>query len=137
MKGTQRGGERRDLRNFGLAFAAMLIGLFGLLLPWLAHRSPLAHRWPWIAGLLVLAAALLVPVGLRPLKWLWGRFAVVMGWINTRIVLLLLFYLVITPMALVMRLAGRDPLQRRFDPGATSYRVECRAASPEQMEKPY
>ena len=43
----------------------------------------------------------------------------------------LLFYATITPMALVMRLMGKDPLRRRFDPEAKSYWIERRPAGPE------
>jgi hypothetical protein len=47
----------------------------------------------------------------------------VLGWVNTRLVLGLIFFGLITPMALVLRLAKRDPMRRAFDPGATTYRV--------------
>jgi hypothetical protein len=47
----------------------------------------------------------------------------VLGWVNTRVILGLIFFGLITPMGLAFRLAGRDPMQRAFDPKATTYRV--------------
>ena len=49
--------------------------------------------------------------------------AEVLGWINTRILLGIVFYGLITPMGLVRRLRGGDAMRRRGDPGAATYRV--------------
>ncbi len=49
----------------------------------------------------------------------------VMGWVNTRIILGILFYGVVTPMGLIMKLTGRDPMRSAFDPDAQTYRVVC------------
>jgi hypothetical protein len=47
----------------------------------------------------------------------------VLGWINTRIILGGIFYLLFTPLGLCMRLRGKDPMRRTFSPEAESYRV--------------
>ena len=47
----------------------------------------------------------------------------VLGWINTRIILGVLFYLLFTPLGLCMRLRGKDPMRRTLSPEAESYRV--------------
>lgn len=49
------------------------------------------------------------------------KFAHALGWVNTRILLFLFFYLVITPVAVVTRLIGKDLLAQRIDPDADSY----------------
>ena len=46
-----------------------------------------------------------------------------LGWINTRIILGLVYYGLVTPMGVMMRLLGRDPMRRRFEPAANTYRV--------------
>ena len=49
------------------------------------------------------------------------KFAFVLGWINTRLILGIFFYLILTPVGLIMRLFGRDPLHRKLDRKATTY----------------
>lgn len=127
--------DRKMLRSFGLLFGAMVAGLFGLLFPWLSG-SGLPH-WPWLAGGGVVFWALLAPLTLRPLYRNWMRLATVLSRITTPILLGSVFFLVITPMALVMRLLGRDPMARRFDEAANTYRVPSRQAPKQHMERPF
>ena len=51
----------------------------------------------------------------------WMAFAHALGWVNTRILLVLFFFVVITPAAVVMRLFGKDLLSLRLEPGAETY----------------
>ncbi len=51
----------------------------------------------------------------------WMAFAYALGWVNTRILLVLFFFLVITPVSLVLRMIGKDPLLRRSEPDLKSY----------------
>ena len=46
-----------------------------------------------------------------------------MGWVNTRIILGVLFYGIVTPMGLIMKMTGRDPMRRSYEPDALTYRV--------------
>jgi hypothetical protein len=52
------------------------------------------------------------------------KFAYVLAWVNTRLLLSFFFYGIITPVGLVMRLLGRDPLTRKIDRSQTSYWVK-------------
>jgi saxitoxin biosynthesis operon SxtJ-like protein len=61
------------------------------------------------------------PAALRPVYIAWMRLAQVLAWVNTRLILGLFYYAVITPVSLVMRLAGRDALRRKSNRTATSY----------------
>jgi hypothetical protein len=60
-----------------------------------------------------------------------------LGWINTRILLGAVFFLMVVPMGVVMRLAGRDPMARTFDPALDTYRKESVKTPRERMEAPY
>ena len=51
----------------------------------------------------------------------WMAFANVLAWVNTRILLVLFFFVVITPVAVVMRLFGKDLLSQRLEPGTETY----------------
>ena len=125
------------LRRFGLLMAAMIAGIFGLLFPLLKSRSlPLV---PWIIALLFAVLALAIPHSLGLTYRLWMKLGHVLGWINSRIILTLLFWGVVTPLSLLFKLVRRDILKLDYrDPRATSYRVPVHGTDPKQgMERPF
>ena len=114
------------LRSFGLSVgtAWVVVGLWPLL--W-HHGSP---RW-WALALaaVLIGLGLIWPRALRPVFKAWMGLANVLGWVNSRILLGALFYTVFPLVGAYLRLTGNDPMRRRFDPGATTYRMpgRCRA----------
>jgi Saxitoxin biosynthesis operon protein SxtJ len=127
--------DRRQLREFGLVFAAGLVVMFGLVLPWLAGRPwPL---WPWISAAVFAVPALVYPPVLRPFNALWLKIGHVLGWINTRIILGVVYFMVFLPAGLLLRVLHRDPMHREFDASAASYRVPSKSAPNKQMERPF
>ena len=125
----------KELRQFGLVMGLFMAVFFGLLFPWLWNLK--IALWPWIAGSLFVVWALVAPLTLAPVFHVSMAFAGVMGWINTRIILTLVFYLVFFPLGLFMRLWGWDPLRRALKKEAASYRIQSKAADRKQMEKPF
>ncbi|MEC8267581.1 MAG: SxtJ family membrane protein, partial [Pseudomonadota bacterium] len=111
-----------ELRQFGLLFGATLVLLFGLLLPFfIGYRFPL---WPWVAAVLFTVLALLAPNALTPFYRGWMRFGLIAGFINTRMIMFLLYYALFVPTGLVMKLFGRDALARTTGgKNSDSYRV--------------
>ena len=67
----------------------------------------------------------------------WMRFAHSLGVINTALLLIIIFFLVVTPMAIVLRIVGLTPLETRINKRAESYRKSPRAMKHNHMEKPY
>jgi len=127
--------DRQELRKFGLVFAGMFILIFGLLLPWIWDKpSPM---WPWIVAAVFIAAALLVPMALGPVYRLWMKIGHVLGWINTRIILGVMFFIIFAPVGLLLRLLGKDMLRRRLDTSATTYRIASEHLPRDRMERPY
>lgn len=125
---------KTQLRSFGLIVG----GIFLLIGAWPAVRRGADIRsWAVIVAALLIAPALVVPMALRPVYTLWMAVGEVLGWLNTRIILGLAFYIVLTPIGLVLRLLGHDPMRRSFEPRAASYRVakEMRPAS--HLKKPF
>lgn len=124
-----------ELRHFGLIMAAMLILIFGLLLPWLwGFAWP---RWPWIAAAAFALCALALPKGLGPIFTVWMKIATVLGWINTRLILGIAFFLIILPTGLISRIVRKDPLGKQLQPDATTYRIHRDPLKPNHLEKPY
>ncbi len=98
---------QRHERQFGFLFAAVftLVAFWPLWPP----RTPDLY---WLLGAGAwLTVALVYPKGLAPLYRAWMAFGHVLGWINTRVILGLVFFVVVTPIGLIMRLLGKDPLR--------------------------
>ncbi len=131
----QQGADRAELRTFGLLAGALFAGLFGLLMPWLRHRP--FPAWPWVLCIVLVVPALIAPQALRQVFAAWTAAGRILGWINSRLVLTIVFYAIITPVGVVMRLCGRDMMRRRFDPDCASYRVPSRQAPPSTMDRPF
>jgi hypothetical protein len=83
-----------------------------------------------IASLLIVLGAV-VPQSLKQVHYGWMKIGHVLGSINTKIILGIIYYLLITPMGLVMRLMGKDSMHRTFAQDAATYRV-IRAPRPRQ-----
>ena len=107
-------------RSFGVVFALVfaVVGLFPIFVSGEVLSGPLGIS---VAFLIV---ALAKPAILKPLNLLWFRFGLLLHKIVNPIVLAFLFYLVVTPGAVVLRLMGKDPLKRRFDRDVESYWIE-------------
>jgi hypothetical protein len=127
--------SRRDLRNFGLVVGGVLLAL-ALFLFWKERPA-----WPWLGGIGVclVGLGLLLPSVLLPLQKVWMTLAVLMGWVMTRVILSVLFFLVLTPIALVAKVAGKRFLDRRHGESADSYwrPREDHSAGRERYEKQY
>ena len=104
-------------RSFGFVFAAAF-AFFGLI-P-LLRGKPL-RLWCLVlsAGFLLLALA--IPVILHPLNRVWVRFGVLLGKVTNPLITGLMFFIVFTPAALILRLLGKDSLRLKFDSGAATY----------------
>jgi hypothetical protein len=109
--------ESSSDRSFGLVFA----GFFALLAGYHWWRGgSLWLLWLAIAALF-LALGLAWPHVLAPLNRLWGKFGHLLGRVVTPVVMGLMFFLVMTPLAVLMRILGKDPLRLRDPSGTGSY----------------
>jgi hypothetical protein len=135
MKQTVDRLDAKGYRKFGLTTGAIVIVLFGVLIPWLFGLA--FPRWPWILGGVLAAWALIAPSTLQPVYTGWMKFGHVMNWINTRIILGILFYGLFLPIGALMRVFGKDPMRRRRDKTQSSYRIPSQNDSIDNVERPY
>ena len=127
--------DAEGLRRFALIFALIVTGVFGVVVPLAAG---LGFVWlPWLIGAVFVAWGLLAPASVRPFYRLWMRFGLLMNAIITRVVLGIVFYLIVLPFGIILRIRGSDPLKRQWDPAAVSYRVISDVQDPSQMERPF
>jgi hypothetical protein len=127
--------DRQELRKFGFVFATGLVLIFDLFFPWLLEKS--SPYWPWIVAAVFAGSALILPQILKPVFILWMKIGHVLGWINTRIILGVVFFIIFAPVALFMRLFGKDPMHRRLDAAASTYRINSEKLPRERMERPF
>ena len=127
--------DKTGLRKFGLTTGIIFALLFGVVLPWI--WSGQMHQWPLVLGGILCSLALIAPRSLSGFYKVWMSIALVLGWLNSRIILGIIFVLMVTPMALVMRLMGKDPMQRKFEPTAKTYRANRESPERESMTHPY
>lgn len=104
-------------RAFGVVFS-VVFAIVGLLPLW--SEAPV-RLWALIVAGVFLVAGFAAPKALRPLNLIWFRFGLLLHKIVNPLVMGMLFFITVTPIALIMRLCGKDPLHRRFSPDATTY----------------
>ena len=111
---------RKELRQFGLLVGAIftVMGLW----PLVFRGEPLRLWAIGIGGLLIVLGAIL-PQVLAPIHTGWMWVGHILGWINTRILLTIVFYGLVTPIGLVFRLMGKDTMRQTLDESGTTYRV--------------
>ncbi len=106
--------DEKALKKFGMTMFAAFLVISGLL--FFRHKSgalPLL-----VISFMFLIGGMFLPFFLKPVYIGWMRLAFALGWVNTRIILIVLFYLIFTPIGLVMRLLRIDLLERSKSKGS-------------------
>jgi hypothetical protein len=124
----------KELRSFGLIVG----GVFAVIGVWpLVIRFAEARWWA-----LIVAAVLILPAMIHPQSLFWPHkgwmmLGHVLGWINTRIILGLIFYAVVTPTGFIRRVLGKDPMGRRTRPELDTYRIERKPRPASHLTRQY
>ena len=112
--------DTKELRMFGL----MVGGIFSIIGLWpVLVRSESPRIWAISVGSALVGLGLALPSSLKHVHRIWMKIGHVLGLINTRILLGVIFFGLITPMGVVMRLFGKDSMHRVLAPEANTYRV--------------
>lgn len=104
-------------RSFGLWFTAIFL-FFGL---WPLHRGNAIRSWCTALSGAILLVTLVRPALLHGPNLIWTKFGVLLGKLVNPMIPGLLFYLVFTPLGVILRWAGKDLLALSFEPGAKTY----------------
>lgn len=93
---------KSELRKFGLLTGGIFAVLFGILLPWQwSYSHPV---WPWVITITLWTPAIAHPQSLQLVYNVWMKIGYTLGWINTRILLGIFYYLIIVPTGILMKL---------------------------------
>ena len=109
--------EKSDLRKFGITIGVILLIIAGFLF-WKEKES---FQILLTFGVTFCILGIAIPFILKPIYWVWMIFATILGWIMTRVILSLLFYIIFTPIGLILRFFGKQFLELRWDKSKESY----------------
>ncbi len=118
--------EGSSNRVFGLVIATVL----AIVALWPLTNGAVPNAWFGIPAIGLALIALARPAWLAPFNVVWTRFGLMLNKVTNPVVMAAMFYGVITPAGLVMRVLGRNPMRRRFDRAAGSYWVERNPPGP-------
>ena len=102
----------KEYRKFGLIMAAMVAVFFGGLLPWIFNWG--YSFIPWLISVSLLLTALLFPKVLFVIYKPWMLLGSVLGYINTRIILGVIFFGLFLPIALILKIMHKDAMNRKL-----------------------
>lgn len=110
---------RTELRRFGISFCIVFALISSIL--WLKNKD--YYPYFFILSFMFLLFGLTVPGILKPLHKIWMILAIIIGWIMTRVILIILFYLIVTPIGLFAKIFRKEFLDLEFSKNANSYWV--------------
>ena len=124
---------KKQLREFGVVMG-IFFGVIAALLCW-RHRPYL--RWASFSGIFFILG-LFLPQLLKPFQKAWMTVSVLIGFVMSRIILTVLFFLVLSPLALISRLFGKTYLDLSFrKPGPTYWDEAQRNREAQYYERQY
>jgi hypothetical protein len=111
--------SKTELAWFGV-LGLIFFGIFGFVV-WHKTHSMTGARIIWLCALIATAIYYAIPALRRPayLGWMYAVYPI--GWTVSHVLIAIVFYGVLTPLGLIMRLLGRDPLERTLDKSAATY----------------
>ncbi len=124
--------KQRDIRIFGYIWAAIF--LFTAFYPLIKGSD--IRLWAAITGTAFLIIGTFFPPVLKYFYIAWVKFGELTGNIISKIALFFIFFLLITPMGIIMRLAGKDFLNKEFDKNAATYWIN-RESQPASMKNQF
>jgi hypothetical protein len=110
-------GDKSDWKKFGITMAVILT-IIGFVLLWKKNHYYDYFFFPAAAFLIT---GLFLPSVLKPVYKAWMALSVVMGFIMTRVIMVIIFYLIVTPLGLIASMSGKKFLDMKIDESAKSY----------------
>lgn len=136
--------ERNDVqvgseRSFGMVFAVVFLLIAFWPLFTTTDQEGTFRGWAFFVAMGLIVTALMMPRYLAPFNKLWFRFGMILHKIVNPLVMGLLFFVTVTPIALIMRGLGKTPLQLGFDENAKTYWISRTppGPAPETMKRQF
>lgn len=110
-------GDKSDWKKFGITMGIILT-IIGFFLLWKRNNN---YDYILYLAVAFFTTGLILPSILKPVYKIWMALSVVMGFIMTKVIMVIIFYLIVTPIGLVASLTGKKFLDMKIDKSATSY----------------
>jgi len=124
----------RQLRSFGFLWGGVLTLV--AVWPFVVHQETM-RTWALILAGLCILVALTQPRWLQPLYRGWMKVGHGLGFVNTRILLSIGYFFVLTPIGVIRRLLGKDSLHRTIEPDQPTYRSPRQVRLADHMKKQF
>jgi len=112
--------DKTQIRKFGLALTTLLL----IIGSWKYYKGQMTPSYMFLtAGVISFVSAMFFQPIIKPIYIVMMKAAHILGWINSRILLGVIFYLVITPIGLIMRVFGKDIIDQKVEPDKEDYWV--------------
>ena len=108
---------KKELRSFGVTIGIILLLIAGFLF---YKEKESFQLFIYIASSFI-GIGFIIPILLKPIYIIWMTFAIILGWFMTRVILSLLFFVIITPIGIILRLFGKDFLDIKKQATEESY----------------
>ena len=109
--------DKKEIRKFGFLIGAVLIAI-SIFMLWKALSY---YQLVFVIGTIFIILGFFIPMVLKPIYIIWMTFATILGWIMTRVILAILFYLIVTPIGLIARVFGVKFLDVSWRNNVNSY----------------
>ena len=109
--------DKKDLEKFGYTVGIAFLIISVLTFIFGKH----SYIYFGIIAIFLIVSSFLLPYALKPLNKIWMGLSILLGWLMTRVILIILFYLAITPISLLAKLFKKDFLDLKFDLSKRSY----------------
>jgi hypothetical protein len=118
-----------ELRKFGIVMFTALLVLSAVVtgIGWWLHGTIGLTKINVLNGIgifVFLLPGLIYPASLKRVHKYWMRFGMALGWVNSRIILSIVWYFVFTPVSIYFKITGYDAMHRKLDPEADTYWID-------------
>lgn len=110
-------GDKSDWKKFGITMG-IILAIIGFFLLWKKNNY---FEYSFFLAAAFIIPGLILPSVLKPVYKAWMALSVVMGFIMTRVIMFMIFYLIVTPIGLIASITGKKFLDMKIDQGAKSY----------------
>lgn len=110
--------SKSNLRKFAFTMAVCLLMIGSVI--FLKHKG--INKALFVATLFFLSAGIFIPGCLRVIYIPWMRLAEILGYVVSRLILSLIFLLILTPIGIILKIAGKDLLDRKFGNSSTYWK---------------
>ena len=109
--------NKEEIRKFGFLIGGVLIAI-SIFMLW---KALFFYQFVFVIGAIFIISGFFIPMVLKPIYIIWMTFATILGWIMTRVILAILFYLIVTPIGLIAKIFGVKFLDLSWNKNVNSY----------------